>query len=84
MLLQSCATPVGQDTSMQKEKNWVAITHMTPKSVFKEALIGASLGLYNTNNYSFYAYGENKEEAEDRANNKCKNFKKDLSKLNIY
>jgi hypothetical protein len=77
LLLQSCATPVGQDTSMQKEKNWVAKTHMSPKSGFKDALIGASWGLYTPHLYDFYAYGESKEEAEDIANNKCKNFRKE-------
>jgi len=77
LLLQSCATPVGQDTSMQKEKNWVASTLMSPKSGFKDALIGASWGLYTPHLYDFYAYGESKEEAEDRANNKCKNFRKE-------
>jgi hypothetical protein len=74
LLLQGCATPMGQDSLLESKNDYVAKAHMFPRSITKNFLTGASWGLYTPQLYDFYAYGKSADEAKGKALTKCKAY----------
>jgi len=77
LLLSGCATPVGQEHSMERDNEWIAVAHMNPKSGAKVFLTGYTFGFYKPHLFDFYAYAKTADEAEDKAEKKCKDFRKE-------
>lgn len=72
ILLNSCATPVGQ--SYNTNQKYVAVTSMTPDGFADNFMTGYTLGLYSPKHYDFYAYADNKSDAISESQKKCRNF----------
>lgn len=72
ILLNSCATPVGQ--SYNSSQKYVAVTSMTPDGMGDNFITGFTWGMYSPKHYDFYAYADNKSDAISASQKKCRNF----------
>ena len=72
LLLNSCATPVGQEYSSERKNKYVSMTSMWPKSGWKNFFTGYTFGIYKPHLFDFYAYSNvSTEDAASKSEKKC-------------
>tara|TARA_A100001015_G_C14907523_1_gene678980 strand:- start:599 stop:1237 length:639 start_codon:yes stop_codon:yes gene_type:complete len=76
LLINNCATPVGQQSNSDDSYSFYAKTEMRPilkgaKGVAKDMATFYSLGLYSPQYYDFYEYADTKGEAKDKSIAAC-------------
>jgi S1-C subfamily serine protease len=76
LALYSCATPVGQEYSIERKSKFVAKTHMWPKSGWKNFFTGYTFGIYKPHLFDFYAYSNvSAEDAATKSEKKCNDYR---------
>ena len=77
-VLHGCATPVGQEHSIEIKNKYVAMTNMYPKSAWKTFFTGYTFGIWTPHLFDFYGYSnESAEDAALKSERECNDFLKE-------